>query len=580
VNGKWSSIHTSNCPHGDFASQVLQNGNVFVAGGEAPDPPSGLPGCSQSNQAASGVDSEFYDPANDAWTMADPPTSLINPNNQTNFSSIYGLQAFLDMISSSLPDGTVLMSPVDPMNCGDTLLFNPGTFSATQAGSGWSLAGTLANIGPNGGTAWTCSQQEDTWVILQDGSVLTADPPPPGSSTTQTSERYIPALKKWVADKSLGFRLYDSEFGWSGGGETGPAFLLPNGNALFIGGSPITGTYTPGPTPPPGSPPAEGTWTQAPIAPNGPATGGQALAGDDVPGAMMVNGKILLALNYAATSQDVTPTPYFFYEYDPSTNPPTYTEVAGPGNWSAIGPWADCGGVNITMLDLPDGTVLMESGCNRGQLYVYQPGGSPLAMGQPTITSVATSGSVYGTWVVSGTGFNGISEGASYGDDAQMATNYPLARLTSASGVVTYARTFNWSSTGPMNGTSTGTTYFTLPANILQAAPQSYTLQIVVNGNASKGTPLSVGTNKCGGTGVLNAPIGQSCGSGCEKWACAGPNTAKCEEGPTNACGSCSRVPQIPGAGPQPGETCSCGNGKNGRFYCAPSKQLTCDCVP
>lgn len=585
VNGQWSSIHNSNCPHGDFAAQMLPNGDVFVAGGEAPGNPSNLSGCSQTGQVASGVDSEFYDPVQDKWTLADPPTSLINPNNPTNFTSIYGTQAFLDMISESLPDGTVLMSPVDPKNCGDTLIFDSGKFTATTAGSGWSFAGTLANVGTASSTAYTCTEQEDTWVKLQDGSVLTADPPPPVPAGTplanQTSERYIPSLHKWVADAPLGFRLYDTEFGWSGGGETGPAFLLPNGNALFIGGSSMTGTYTPAAAQPAGSPPASGTWTEAPIAPNGPATGGKALAGDDVPGAMMVNGKILLALNFAATPQDVTPTPYFFFEYDPSTTPATYTEVAGPGNRSVVGPWADCGGVNITMLDLPDGTVLMESGCDGRQLYVYQPSGTPLAMGRPTVTSVTQSGSVYGTFVVTGTGFNGISEGASYGDDAQMASNYPLVRLTSTSGVVTYARTYNWSSTGPMNGTAPGTTYFTLPEKIASAPPQTYTLQVVVNGNASTGTQFQVvGANKCGGNAVLNEPVGISCGANCERWSCDGPNTVKCEKGPTNVCGACATVFQPPGAGPQPGETCSCGNGKNGRYYCTASKQLSCDCAP
>ncbi|NOU08308.1 MAG: M48 family metalloprotease, partial [Hyphomicrobiaceae bacterium] len=40
------------------------------------------------------------------------------------------------------------------------------------------------------------------------------------------------------------------------------------------------------------------------------------------------------------------------------------------------------------------------------------------------------------------------TEGAAYGDDWQMSTNYPLVRLTSGGGTVYYARTFNWSSTG------------------------------------------------------------------------------------------------------------------------------------
>lgn len=69
VNGTWTSIPNSNCPHGDFASQVLTDGRVFVAGGEAPNPPSGLPGCSGPGQSDAGVDTEIYDPVADAWTI-------------------------------------------------------------------------------------------------------------------------------------------------------------------------------------------------------------------------------------------------------------------------------------------------------------------------------------------------------------------------------------------------------------------------------------------------------------------------------------------------------------------------------
>ena len=101
------------------------------------------------------------------------------------------------------------MAPVCPMNCGDTLIFNPKLFSPNSPGSGWSFGGTLANIGD---TALSCSQQEASWVKLQDGSIVTADPPLQPEAN-QTSERYIPSLQKWVQDKPPGFPLFDNEFG-------------------------------------------------------------------------------------------------------------------------------------------------------------------------------------------------------------------------------------------------------------------------------------------------------------------------------------------------------------------------------
>ena len=134
------------------------------------------------------------------------------------------------------------------------------------------------------------------------------------------------------------------------------------------------------------------------------------------------------------------------------------------------------------MLDLPDGTVLWSD--TSQQLYVYQPDGSPLAAGQPVINTLTANGD--GSYHLTGTLFNGISEGAAYGDDAQMDSNYPLVRMTNSAGTVIYARTLNWSSTGVMTGTNVVSTDFVLPANFL---PGTYSLVVVANGNAS--APIS-----------------------------------------------------------------------------------------
>jgi hypothetical protein len=100
------------------------------------------------------------------------------------------------------------------------------------------------------------------------------------------------------------------------------------------------------------------------------------------------------------------------------------------------------------------------------------------------------------------------------------------------------------------------------------------------NGAISQCSATPTETNRCGGTAVLTGPVGTSCGSNCERWACSGPNSVKCEQGPTNACGGCINIPTPLGAGPQPGERCTCPNGKSGRFYCTTSKMLNCDCTP
>ena len=78
---------------------------------------------------------------------------------------------------------------------------------------------------------------------------------------------------------------------------------------------------------------------------------------------------------------------------------------------------------------------------------MFNPGTVALPESQPVITDVSLNGD--GTYTLTGTGLNGISEGASYGDDNEMASNYPIVELTNEStGQTSFARTSNWSSTG------------------------------------------------------------------------------------------------------------------------------------
>ena len=233
------------------------------------------------------------------------------------------------------------------------------------------------------------------------------------------------------------------------GGETGPAVLLPDGRALFFGYT-HTAIYTPG------ADGGTGSWVAGPDIPNGENTG-------DVPATMMNNGKVLV----------MTATGYLksvggFYEYDPATN--SFTTVSDPPSpyWNAF---------QCKMLNLPDGNVLFLSGGVYTSLYT--PDTAPLVAGKPAISSVVRNSD--GTYTLTGTGLTGITEGASYGDDAGMATNYPIVRLTSGTNVY-YARTFNWSTTNVMTGSTPVTTQFTLPPELPAG---TYSLVVTTNGNPS-----------------------------------------------------------------------------------------------
>jgi len=137
------------------------------------------------------------------------------------------------------------------------------------------------------------------------------------------------------------------------------------------------------------------------------------------------------------------------------------------------------------MLVLPTGQVLFTN--ESDQLILYTPDGAPDPSWQPAIRRVKDN--LDGTFLLKGFRLNGISEGASYGDDAEMASNYPIVRLTDASGNVFYARTFNWNNTGVATGILKETVEFTLPAGI---TPGDYSLEVIGCGIASNPVSFTV----------------------------------------------------------------------------------------
>ena len=185
----------------------------------------------------------------------------------------------------------------------------------------------------------------------------------------------------------------------------------------------------------------------------------------------MPNGQVIFAVD---TPFSTKPTQLF--DFDPTSD--TLTQMTGlPGGLTTL---LNANGAFVSrMLMLPNGDMLFSDFSN--QLWEYSPGGAPDPTWQPTITSIAGNGN--GSYTLTGTQLNGISEGASYGDDAEMSSNYPLVRLVSSGGQVAYARTANWSSTGVATGSTLETTIFTPPAGFnLNGSTQVY---VVANGIAS-----------------------------------------------------------------------------------------------
>ncbi len=373
--------------------------------------------------------SEIYDPVANTWTANPIPTTVLNPAATSPVTG--GSQGFSDSVSEILPNGSVLVFPVSPKTSGRPVIYNPTT-------NVWST-GPLMLHGSY--------QDEASWVKLPSDMILTIDP------FGTRSERYNPATNIWLNDSNVPVSLYDSF-----GSELGAALLLPNGNAFFLGATGHTAIYTPSGTT------LSGTWIAGPDIPGARGT-------PDAPAAMMVTGNILCAVSPVPTSADHFPPPTTFLEYDYVAN--TFTEVGGPN-----GPTDPISSYEAVMLDLPDGTVLYSH--FNSDLYVYTPSGTPLASGKPVISSITKN--LDGTYHLEGKGLNGISEGAAYGDDLQMASNYPLVRLAHSNGNTYYARTFNWSGTSVMTGNKVITTEYALPAALPGG---SYSLVAVANGIAS-----------------------------------------------------------------------------------------------
>jgi hypothetical protein len=407
-NGAWTTRATAANTRLWCGSQVLKDGRVFTAGGEYGDGP---------------TTSEIYDPVGDSWTTL--PSA--------------GVTDFVDPPSILLPDGRVLIYPVTHGSIANgTKIYDP-----------------IANSWING-PACLASQNESTWVKLPDDSILTVD------KNSTLSERYIPSLNKWVRDATVPVNLYGV------GSETGPAFLLPDGRAFFVGGVSNTALYTPSPL---GGTNA-GSWVAGPNIPSGRAA-------PDAGGCMMVNGKILLAVSQQGTVGNTFPTPTYFYEYD-------YT-VGATGSFTQVN--SPTGGLSdnipsyrAVMVALPDGNVLYSHFDN--QLYVYQPTGAAISAAKPSISTVNWRGN--GTVRVTGTKFNGIGSGASYGDDAQMDSNFPLIRFTTG-GSVYYGRTHDWTSTGVATGSEGIATELTLPSQLNVAPNTAFSMSVVANGVASTG---------------------------------------------------------------------------------------------
>ena len=344
---------------------------------------------------------------------------------------------------SEIGDSPAIVLPNGTFMLGQNFTTATAFFNAKTLG--WTLKGS--------GKADTFS--EEGWSLLPDGTFLTVD-----TQNTPDSERFLPKTNKWVtAGSTIVDLAINSE------GEIGPGLLRPQGNVFEMGANGGAAGHTAL------FDTATGKWAAGPDFPNGNDMA-------DAPAAVVPDGNVLVE-----TSPGVFNAPVTFYEFDGSKfhKAPPPKQLGSPLQTSYQG----------RLMVLPTGQILytLADGTTE-DAEIYTAKGKSKSAWAPTITSAPTTVTRGQSYSISGTQFNGLSAGAAYGDDAQMATSYPLVRITNtASGHVFYARTHGHSTMGVATGKKKVSTHFDVPSG---AETGASSLVVVANGIASKSVTVTV----------------------------------------------------------------------------------------
>ena len=325
VNGTWTTLGKMITPRLYFSSDVLQNGNLWVMGGEYTGP---------FEDANWGTQAEIYDPLANTWTEVahdpDQPCGQLpvtsNVNLTAGSTTVAGIYSTFRMMpgwtvrGAGIPSKTTVVSVDSPTSvtisaAATATEQSTARFTGEVAGcfgddpsallpGGQILVGDLINqnaylyslaadtFTPTGSKVYEDSSDEEGWAILPNNQILTYDLDPSIGMNTGFAEKYTPATGVWtgispadgtakgtlpvLSSNALGFEL-------------GPLLRLQDGRVLVIGANQHTALYTPG----------SNTWHPGPdmiadlTGPGG--TIPNALWGaDDAPAAILPNGHVYL----------------------------------------------------------------------------------------------------------------------------------------------------------------------------------------------------------------------------------------------------------------------------------------------
>ncbi len=458
VNGTWTRVaslpnaQTSVNPTGwgpiAFASAVLPDGRVIYEGGEY-----------NGGQFALSSQGAIYDPRDDIWTVVAPPNFEnlypADPPDLPGFNSIYTyprypvpltsdlVDAIGDASSVVLPDGTFMLA--------SKLSRQQALLDATT------LTWTLTGAGKRD------VNSEEGWTLLPDGKVLTVD----------TDLDYWFGL---VPNYHVGHsEVYDPKTGtWSSAGETvglltafpdgemGPAVLMPDGIVFATGAEGANSLYDS----------YQKVWSPGPSFPTIDFNGQKLqLLASDTGAALLPNGHVLQS---ADTYGEAPPTRFFEFDGQRLIPQPDIPDSRIDGG--------------VYFLVLPSGQILEFDGNTDVEVYTPAVDEAP-PWYAPSDIEVPKELSAGETYRLEGRLLNGVSQGAMEGDDYQMATNYPLVRITNdQTHHVFYSHTHDFSSMAVANR-QPASTWFDVPANQEQGPSL---LEVVTNGVASEPIHVNV----------------------------------------------------------------------------------------
>ena len=229
TNGTWSPLAPMIDSRLYYASAVLADGRVFVAGGEY-----------HNGAQVDWNQGEIYDPVQNTWSPIATP----------------GWTHIGDAPCAVLPNGRVLLGSIDDIR---TAIYDPKNDT-------WSATGNKDD-----------ASSEEGFTLMPDGTVLAIE-----NSNAPKAEKYLISSGNWASAGQTPVSLVETNFSI----EIGPCLLRPDGTAFQVGGNGHTAIYQPD-----DDPTTPGFWTAGPDFPDNPP--GQVLKANDAPGCVLPSGHVL-----------------------------------------------------------------------------------------------------------------------------------------------------------------------------------------------------------------------------------------------------------------------------------------------